>query len=162
MRTAIAAIFAGFALAVAPGCDGTLTGIARVERAPETPLPPAPEWDGGARGHVNETAEVAASHLLVMFQGSTSAPKSITRTKEQARLRAEEALARIRGGEPFAKVAAAYTDEPGGADRQGRLGRFTRDQMVRPFSEAAFALEVGQVSGIVETQFGFHVIQRTE
>ena len=162
-RAAIAVLSAGLACLALPGCDGTLTGIGRTERAPETPLPPAPAWNATAsRGAADEPQEIGARHLLVMFAGSKMAPKSITRTRDQARLRADEALGRIKAGEDFGKVVAAYTDEPGGAEREGRLGRFTRDQMVRAFSDAAFALKKGEVSGVVESPFGFHVIQRTE
>jgi len=146
------------------GCDGTVTGIGRVPRPPEAQLPPAPveTVERGDGGPVNRPAEIAAQHLLVMYAGSRAAPKSITRTKEEARVRAGEALQRIKAGEQFDQVVAAYTDEPGGAARHGSLGRFTYDQMVKTFSDAAFALEVGQVSTVIETGFGFHVIRRTE
>ncbi|HKQ70512.1 MAG TPA: peptidylprolyl isomerase, partial [Polyangiaceae bacterium] len=97
-----------------------------------------------------------------MYVGSKSAPKNITRTREQARSRAFEALELVKKGQDFDKVVAAYTDEPGGAARRGELGKFTRAQMVRAFSDAAFALEVGQVSTVVESPFGFHVIRRNE
>ena len=73
-----------------------------------------------------------------------------------------EALKRAKKGEDFAKVVAAYTDEPGGAERGGDLNKFGRGRMVPAFEEAAFALKVNEVSGIVETPFGFHVIKRTE
>jgi hypothetical protein len=147
------------------GCDGTVTGIGRVPRPPEAQLPPAPVETvehGGDAGAVTRPAEIAAQHLLVMYEGSRAAPKSIKRTKEEARARANEALQRVKAGESFDQVVAAYTDEPGGAARHGSLGRFSYDQMVRPFSDAAFALEVGQVSTVIETAFGFHVIRRTE
>lgn len=147
------------------GCDGTITGIGRVPRPPEAQLPPAPVESvdrGGDGGAVIRPAEIAAQHLLVMYDGSRAAPKSIKRTKEEARARAAEALQRIKAGEPFDQVVAAYTDEPGGAARHGSLGRFSYDQMVKAFSDAAFALEVGQVSTVIETAFGFHVIRRTE
>lgn len=156
----------GIALIVVLGCDGTITGINRVPRPAENALPPAPvepvaqsSGDGGA---VPRPEQIAAQHLLVMYDGSRSAPKSIKRTREEARARAFEALARIKAGEDFDKVVAAYTEEPGGAARHGDLGRFGHDQMVKPFADAAFALEVGQVSTVIETPFGFHVIRRTE
>jgi peptidyl-prolyl cis-trans isomerase NIMA-interacting 1 len=59
-------------------------------------------------------------------------------------------------------VVAEYSDEPGAAQRGGDLGKFGKKQMVRKFSEAAFKLEIGEVSEVVESEFGFHVIKRTE
>jgi parvulin-like peptidyl-prolyl isomerase len=105
---------------------------------------------------------VAASHFLVMYKGSMRAPETITRTKEEAKARALEGLAKVKKGEDFAKVVGEYSDEPGAAQRGGALGEFTPDRMVKPFADAAFALKVGQVSGLVETAFGYHVIKRTK
>jgi NIMA-interacting peptidyl-prolyl cis-trans isomerase 1 len=149
------------------GCDGTLTGIGRVPRQPETPLPTAPVETGAAGvespAHPADGPEmVGAKHLLVMHVGSRAAPRSIKRTREEARARAQDALARLKAGEAFDRVVAEFTDEPGGAARHGDLGKFARDAMVKQFSDAAFALDVGQVSAVIETPFGFHVIKRTE
>jgi hypothetical protein len=152
-------------------CDGTLTGIGRGNRPPETPLPPAPVESVVARGAGSAAPQagdpdqpeyIVAQHLLVMYKGSKNAAKSIMRSKEEARLRAHEALDLIKKGQDFDKVVAAYTDEPGGANRKGDLGRFSRDMMVRAFSDAAFALDVGQVSTVIESPFGFHVIRRNQ
>jgi hypothetical protein len=148
-------------------CDGTLTGIGRVPRPPETPLPPAPVETVDP---ANPTAvlpdavpeEISAQHLLVMYQGSKSAARSIKRSKAEARARAVEALDAIKRGQDFDKVVSAYTDEPGGAARRGALGKFSRDRMVKAFSDAAFALEVGEISTVIESPFGFHVIRRLE
>jgi parvulin-like peptidyl-prolyl isomerase len=149
-------------------CDGTLMGLAPEARPPETPLPAAPVEtvargdDGGARTAEDTPETIVAQHLLVMYKGAKKAPENIKRTRLEAQARAFEALELIRKGQDFDKVVAAYTDEPGGAAKKGDLGRFSRDMMVKPFSDAAFALEVGQVSTVIESPFGFHIIKRNQ
>jgi len=106
--------------------------------------------------------EVGARHILVMHARSKSKPESLTRTREQAMVRAEECLRKIRGGTSFEDMVKEYSDEPGAAERNGDLGVFDRTQMVKAFSDVAFMLKVGEVSEIVETPFGFHIIKRTE
>lgn len=110
----------------------------------------------------SEPKKVRARHLLVMHEASESKPEGVTRTRVEARARAVECLLKIRGGAEFEDVVAECSDEPGAAERGGDLGEFTRDRMVKSFADAAFSLKVGEVSELVETPFGFHVIQRTE
>ena len=109
-----------------------------------------------------QPSQVSARHILIMHLESTAKPETITRTKAQARQRAQEVLLKIRGGASFEEMVKQYTDEPGGAERNGNLGVFDRSTMVKPFADAAFALKVGEVSEVVETKYGFHVIKRTE
>lgn len=108
------------------------------------------------------TASIGASHLLVQYVGAMRAPSTVTRTKSEAEARAREALAKARAGADFGSLVAQYSDEPGAARRKGKLGKFTRDRMVPAFAAAAFALKPGELSNVVETPFGYHVILRTE
>jgi peptidyl-prolyl cis-trans isomerase NIMA-interacting 1 len=105
---------------------------------------------------------VAAQHILVAYKGAKNAPKTVTRTKSEARKRAEEVLARIHGGADFTELVKSYSDDPGSAERLGSVGKFTRDKMDKAFADAAFALKVDEVSDVVETPFGFHVIKRNQ
>jgi peptidyl-prolyl cis-trans isomerase NIMA-interacting 1 len=118
--------------------------------APAAPAPPA------------EEPKVAASHVLIQYKGSMRAAPTITRTKEEAKKLASEVLAKAKKGQDFAGLAKQYSDEPGAKERAGNLGKFSRATMVKPFADAAFALKPGDVSELVETDFGFHVIKRTE
>ena len=101
---------------------------------------------------------VAANHILVAYKGAKRASPQVTRTKDEARKEATRlaALARERDAD-FEALAKAHSDDPGSAPRGGALGSFPREAMTRPFSDAAFALQVGEVSNPVETEFGFHV-----
>ena len=119
--------------------------------------PAVADSDGGA-----EPVEIAASHILVMYRGSMRAPPEITRSKQEALERAKAALARATGGEDFGLLVAEYSDDRGSKVSGGKLGRFRRQMMVKPFADAAFALGPGELSTIVESPFGYHIILRTE
>jgi hypothetical protein len=123
--------------------------------APPTP-PPAPTPAPAAE------ERNAASPLLTMYHGSLRAAPTVTRSNDDAKKLATEIAAKAKKGADFAGLAKQYSDEPGAKDRAGALGKFGKGQMVKPFEDAAFALKPGDVSGVVETDFGFHVIKRTE
>jgi parvulin-like peptidyl-prolyl isomerase len=106
--------------------------------------------------------EIRASHILIAYKGARGAAAEVARTKEQAKKRAENVLKKTLGpGADFAALAKQYSDDPGSGPRGGDLGTFTRVQMVKPFADAAFLLRPGQVSEIVESEFGFHIIKRS-
>jgi peptidyl-prolyl cis-trans isomerase NIMA-interacting 1 len=146
------------ALATSPGWVGGGLETAAPARRAEEDVRMQREREIAAK----QPKEVGARHILIMHVRSKSKPESLTRTREQAMVRAEECLRKIRGGTPFEDMVKEYSDEPGAAERNGDLGVFDRTQMVKAFSDAAFMLKVGEVSEIVETPFGFHIIKRTE
>lgn len=101
-----------------------------------------------------EPESISASHILIRVpQGADE------KTKAAARTRAEGLHKRAAGGEDFAALAKATSEDTGSAPNGGSLGFFTRGQMVPLFEQAAFALKPGEVSAVIETQFGFHIIK---
>jgi NIMA-interacting peptidyl-prolyl cis-trans isomerase 1 len=146
---------------LAAACNRAPSEPASVAPTTALPAPPAPAAPSAAPGGAARPARVGARHVLVMHRGSERAPANITRTREEARTRAEDVLRRARAGEDFAQLARTYSDEPGAATSGGDLGEFGPGQMVPAFEAAAFAMEVGATSDIVETPFGYHVIRRT-
>jgi len=124
----------------------------------------------------NEQERVSARHILVAarssqiasdIQGAEKLSKSdldrrVTQEIAARRRRAEAILVRARTGGDFGRLAKEYSDDFATRDRGGDLGSFTRDTHTTPFDEAAFRLKSGQVGGIVETEYGFHIIKVTE
>ena len=100
--------------------------------------------------------QVEARHILIKV--GEDAPEA---DKAAARAKIEAALARVKGGEDFAKVASEVSEDSSAKDG-GSLGKFGEGQMVKPFEEAAFALQKGEISGVVQSKFGFHVIKVDE
>lgn len=100
--------------------------------------------------------EVKASHILIKVDsGADDAEKA------DAKKRLEEIRKRLKKGEDFAAVATELSEGPS-SKNGGDLGYFSRGRMVKPFEDAAFALKTGDISDIVETQFGYHIIKRTD
>jgi parvulin-like peptidyl-prolyl isomerase len=100
--------------------------------------------------------------VAVSYEGAANAPDDVTRTKEDAKALAD----RLRGqavapNADFAALAKEHSED-GSAEKGGDLGTVGRGLFVPPYEEAAFALAAGEVSEVVESKFGFHVIQRVE
>jgi len=104
--------------------------------------------------------QVKASHILIAFKGSPAAQKDKPElTEEQAKAKAEELRKKIVGGADFAETAKKESDDTGSGARGGELGSFGRGQMVPEFETAAFSAKPGDVTPVVRTQFGYHIIK---
>jgi peptidyl-prolyl cis-trans isomerase NIMA-interacting 1 len=110
----------------------------------------------------SEPLRITAKHVLVRYAGANRAPATVTRTREQACLRAQEALTKLKEGTSFSEVVGLYSEESGAATREGSIGTIERSDVAAAFADAAFELNAGEVSEVVETKFGFHVILRVE
>jgi peptidyl-prolyl cis-trans isomerase C len=99
---------------------------------------------------------VRASHILLRVE-----PTATAEQKQQARAKIDDLLKQVKAGGDFAALARQHSQD-GSAPQGGDLNYFPRGQMVPPFEQAAFALQPGQVSDVVETQFGYHIIKVTD
>lgn len=98
-----------------------------------------------------------ASHILIAVDEKAPAAE-----KQKARAKAEELLKQVKAKpQAFAEIAKANSQDPGSAANGGDLGAFKRSDMVKPFSDAAFGMKVGEISNLVESNFGFHIIKLT-
>lgn len=113
--------------------------------APRTPPPDAP-------------SKIDVSHILVRH-AELDRPEGATRTREEACLRALEALGAIEKSGDWNQAVTDYSDS--GQESGGALGRVGRDEVTKPFGDAAFSLDVNELSYVVESDRGFHVILRT-
>ncbi len=100
---------------------------------------------------------VRASHILIRTE-----EKADAKTKETAKAKATDLLKQVKSGKDFAELAKQHSQDPGSAVQGGDLGFFQQGQMVGAFERAAFALKPGEVSEVVETPFGYHIIKMAE
>lgn len=140
---------------LSPSASPSPSGVTSPATPPASPAPTAtasaeapPQW-------------ITAQHILVAYKGAKGAPKGVTRSKADAKKRADEVADRAKR-EDISALVKEFSDDPGTSDRLGNLGKFDREKMVKPFSDAAFALKVGEVSAPVESPFGFHIIKRNQ
>ena len=98
--------------------------------------------------------ERSASHILIEIPFEANETE-----KAEAKSKAEEVSAKLKSGEDFAALAKEYSNDPGSAEMGGDLGYFTRGDMVPEFDAKVFAMSEGELSGLVETEFGYHIIR---
>ncbi|MGA3085510.1 MAG: peptidylprolyl isomerase [Thermodesulfobacteriota bacterium] len=120
--------------------------------------------DDKARSYYKDHIEVfktpemiRARHILIKTEASATDEE-----KKKAKAKAEEVLAKIKKGEDFSKLASEVSNDPGTKDKGGDLDFFPKGTMVPAFEEVAFSLKPGEVSGIVETEYGYHLIKMEE
>jgi peptidyl-prolyl cis-trans isomerase C len=94
--------------------------------------------------------EVKASHILILA------------TEKDGEQKAQAVLDELKAGKDFAEVAKAQSQDPGSAANGGDLGFFAKGRMAKPFEDAAFGMKVGELSGLVKSQFGIHIIKVTD
>jgi peptidyl-prolyl cis-trans isomerase NIMA-interacting 1 len=106
---------------------------------------------------------VGAAHILVAYKGALGAAKTVSRTKAEARKRAEEAREKLLAHQgTFEELVAKYSDDDLSRPAGGKIGNFERNVFPPAFTEAAFGMAVGGISEVVETPRGFHVLLRTK
>jgi peptidyl-prolyl cis-trans isomerase C len=109
--------------------------------------------------NANQYEQVKARHILIAPKGSPAAQAGKDLTDEQAKAKAEDLRKQIVAGANFEELAKKESDDTGSGARGGDLGSFGHNQMVPEFEQAAFAAKVGDVTPVVKTQFGYHIIQ---
>jgi parvulin-like peptidyl-prolyl isomerase len=102
--------------------------------------------------------KVRASHILLMYKGSMRSTAS--RSKDEAQALIADLKKQVAEGADFGALAKQHSDCPSGQSG-GDLGMFGRGQMVPEFDACAFSMDVGDVSDVVETAFGYHILHRT-
>lgn len=130
----------------APGARSAADDCLAEAAAPRTPRAGAPD-------------RITVSHVLVRHR-DLKRPEGATRSRGEACLRAREAREKLLGGADFTEVVGKYSD--GGDATGGKLGTVARADLDETFANAAFALDVGELSHVVESPRGFHVIARTQ
>ena len=97
---------------------------------------------------------VKARHILIGFKGDMTEDQ-----KKELRKKAEDVLKKAKGGDDFAQLASEYSDDPGSKTKGGELGYFPKGNMVPEFENAAFNLKPGEISNVIETPYGYHIIK---
>lgn len=175
-RPRVRALLASFVLVCASACDDkpspqaapSATAAATSAPTPPTPPPapsaaepPAPAASPAASAKPPEW--IIVQHILVSYKGVKRAKRGITRTKPEAKELAEQLRKQVLAPEAdFTELVKKHSDDPAAIERLGSTGKMRRGDMTRSFEDAAFALKVNEISPVVETPFGFHILKRNQ
>jgi foldase protein PrsA len=108
------------------------------------------------QAYAKETAgdkTATVRHILILTQGKTDPEKAAAKAK------IEDILAKAKAGADFADLAKQYSEDGGSKENGGLYENFARGRMVKPFEDAAFSVPVGEISGVVETTYGYHILK---
>ena len=108
------------------------------------------------RDSFRQPEQVKASHILIKVD-----PKADAAKKAEARKKIEDILAKVRQGQDFASLARTHSEDPSAA-KGGDLGYIRPGQTMKPFEDALFSLKTGEVSDVVETSLGYHIVKAVE
>lgn len=139
------------------GINGILAQEYLTRRCPGIKEPTREEMESFYKEHPEQFTKppsVRARHILIALT-----PEAGDAEVKKALEKAELVRKKLEQGENFWKLAKEYSDDPRTKFKGGDLGYFTRERLVKPFADAAFSLQKGEISGPVRTQFGFHIIQ---
>jgi peptidyl-prolyl cis-trans isomerase C len=117
------------------------------------------------KGQMEMPEQVRASHILIGFDGNPRDPQKKPPTdaeKAAKKKTADEVLAKAKKGEDFAKLAKEYSTDPSNKDNGGDLNFFGKGQMTKNFEDASFGTKPGNLTDVVETEFGYHIIKVTD
>lgn len=101
--------------------------------------------------------KIKASHILITYQNAEGKIDSAA-----AKATADSILAELKAGASFEEMAEKYSDDTGTKDKGGDLGYFERRMMVKEFDEAAFNMDIGEISNVIQSNFGYHIIKLTD
>jgi parvulin-like peptidyl-prolyl isomerase len=154
-----AAAARGDSLSDAKAIDAAASGMierAKLQKFMESVAATMPSDTGSQAGYEKGANDLfAARHILFKFPDAPSPA-----AKDSVRRKAESVRAQITPAN-FGALARQHSDDPGSKERGGELGVFPRGMMVKPFGDAVVALKPGEISNVVESEFGFHIIQRS-
>ncbi|HYL35459.1 MAG TPA: peptidyl-prolyl cis-trans isomerase [Bryobacteraceae bacterium] len=138
--------------------DAQLIVVDQAKVAETIPIPDSQvqSYYNSHRDQFQTPERVHARHILLSTAGKSEAEKP------QIKAKADDLLKQLRAGADFGKLAEKNSEDPGSASKGGDLGWVVRGQMVKEFEDATFALKPKEISNVITTQYGFHIIQVLE